>query len=91
LEPARVRNHGHIVLEDLYHKKVRIPNRFKELIWKENRVEMRIQIVVDVVPISVALVPSLLHQNHIGVAYARTSNFKMEPLRFVPLYSVAMP
>ncbi len=79
------------MLEDLYHKKVRIPNRFKELIWKENRVEMRIQIVVDVVPISVALVPSLLHQNHIGVAYARTSNFKMEPLRFVPLYSVAMP
>jgi hypothetical protein len=47
--------------------------------------------VVDVVPIFVAPIPSLLHQNNVGVIYARPSNFKMELLRFVPLYFVAMP
>ncbi len=47
--------------------------------------------MVDVVPMSIALVPSLLHQNHIGVTYVGTSNFIMELIIFVPLYSVAMP
>jgi len=28
-EPARAKDHGDFELEDLYHKKVRIPNRFK--------------------------------------------------------------
>jgi hypothetical protein len=35
---------------------------------------MKVQ--TDVVPISVALVPSLLHQNHIGITYIGTSNSK---------------
>jgi hypothetical protein len=30
---------------------------------------MRAQTMVDVVPISVALIPSLLHQNNIGITY----------------------
>jgi hypothetical protein len=52
--------------------------------------EMRAQIVAVVVPIFVAPVPSLLHQNNIGVTYAGTSIFKMELIRSVPLYSMAM-
>jgi hypothetical protein len=52
---------------------------------------MKTQIVVEVIPIFVAPIPSLLHQNNIGITYARTSNFKMELVRFVPLYFVAMP
>jgi len=54
-------------------------------------VEMKVQIVANVVLVFVAHVPSLLHQNHIGVTYVRTSNFRMELVRFVPLYYVAMP
>ncbi len=46
--------------------------------------------MVDVIPISVALTQSLLHNNNIGVTYIGTSNFKMEPVRFVPLYSTIM-
>ncbi len=53
--------------------------------------EMRVQTMADVVFIYVAHVPSLLHQNNIGVTYAKTSNFRMELIRFVPLYFVAMP
>jgi hypothetical protein len=52
---------------------------------------MKTQIMADVVPISVALIPSLLHQNNIGVTYARISNFIMEPIRSMPLYFVTMP
>jgi hypothetical protein len=52
---------------------------------------MRVQIVVDVVPIYIAHVPNLLHQKNVGVTYARTSNFRMELVRSVPLYCVAMP
>ncbi len=51
---------------------------------------MRAQIVADVVPIFIAFVLSLLHQNHIGITYAKTSNFRMEPIRSMPLYSMAM-
>jgi hypothetical protein len=47
--------------------------------------------MVDVVPIFVALTPSLLHHNNVGVTYAGTSNFRMEQVRFVPLYFVVMP
>jgi len=47
--------------------------------------------VVDVLPIFVTPIPSMLHQNNIGVTYAWTSNFKMEQVRSMPLYSVAMP
>jgi hypothetical protein len=28
--PARAKNHGYIELKDLYHDKVKIPNRLKE-------------------------------------------------------------
>jgi hypothetical protein len=30
LEPTRTKNHGYIKLEDLYHDRVRIPNRLRE-------------------------------------------------------------
>jgi hypothetical protein len=42
------------------------------------KVEMRAQIIVDGVPISITLVPNLLHHNNVGVTYARISKFKME-------------
>jgi hypothetical protein len=47
--------------------------------------------MVDVVPIYVAPTPSLLHHNNVGVVYAGTSNLNMELVRFIPLYSMAMP
>jgi hypothetical protein len=53
--------------------------------------EMRVRIVANVIPISVAHVPTLLRRNHIGVTYARTSNFKMEPISSMPLYFMVMP
>jgi hypothetical protein len=48
------------------------------------------QIVANVVPIFVTLALSLLHHKNIRITDARTSNLKMEPIRFVPLYFVAM-
>jgi hypothetical protein len=45
----------------------------------------------DVVPIFVALAPNLFHHNNVGVTYVRTSNFRMEAIRFIPLYFMAMP
>ncbi len=53
--------------------------------------EMKAQIMANVVPIFVAPIPSIVHQNNIGATYAGPSHFKMEPIKFVPLYSVAMP
>jgi hypothetical protein len=47
--------------------------------------------MADIVPIFATLVPNLFHHNNVGITYAGTSNFKMEPLRSVPLYSMAMP
>jgi hypothetical protein len=47
--------------------------------------------MANVVPIFVALIPTLLHENNIGTTYAGTSNFKMEPIRSMPLYYVGMP
>jgi hypothetical protein len=52
---------------------------------------MRTQIRLDVVPIFVAPIQSLLQQSNIGVTYVGTSNFIMEPITYVPLYSMAMP
>ncbi len=52
---------------------------------------MRTQTRVDVVPIFVAPIQSLLQQSNIGVTYVGTSNFRMEPITYVPLYSMAMP
>jgi len=52
--------------------------------------EMRAQIVVHVVLIFVTHVSNLLHHNNVGVTYLRTSNLRMEPIRSIPLYSMAM-
>jgi hypothetical protein len=87
LKLAKVGNHGHIYPNGLYHEKV--PDRLREQILKQNIEEMRAQTLVDVTLIFVAPIRNLLHQNHIGVAYA--SNFRMELVRSVPLYFVAMP
>ncbi len=46
--------------------------------------------MVDVIPISTILAPNLLHHNNVGVSYVGTFNFKMELIKFVPLYFVAM-
>jgi len=54
-------------------------------------VEMRVQTMANVVPISIALTQGLLHNNNIGITYTRISNFEMEPIGFIPLYFVAMP
>jgi hypothetical protein len=51
---------------------------------------MRVQIVLDVVPIFVTPTTNLLHHNNVGITYVGTSNFRMEPIRSVPLYFVAM-
>jgi hypothetical protein len=88
---ARVGNHGHVEPKDLYHEKVKILDRLKEHIWKENIVEMGAQTVANVVLIFVAPIPSLSHQNNIRITYAGTSNLIMEPVRSVPLYYVVMP
>ncbi len=47
--------------------------------------------MANVVPIFIALVPNILHQNNIGITYAGTSNFRMEQVKYVPLYTMAMP
>ncbi len=47
--------------------------------------------MANVVPIFVAPLPTLLHQNNIKVTYVGPPNFRMEPIRFVPLYFVVMP
>jgi hypothetical protein len=47
--------------------------------------------MVDVVPISITPAPNLLHHNNVGVVYVGTSNFRMEPIRYVPLYFMVMP
>jgi hypothetical protein len=52
---------------------------------------MKAQIKVDVIPISVAPIQSLLQQNNIGVTYVGTSNFRMELVKSMPLYFMAMP
>jgi hypothetical protein len=46
--------------------------------------------MADVVHIYVSPTPNLLHHNNIGITYVGISNFKIEPIRFVPLYYMAM-
>ncbi len=53
--------------------------------------EIKVRIVVDVVQISIALLPNLLHHNNVGITYAKEINFIVEPVRSIPLYFVAMP
>ncbi len=40
--------------------------------------------------IFIDLAPNLFHHNNVGVTYAGTSNFKVEPVRSIPLYFMAM-
>jgi hypothetical protein len=46
--------------------------------------------MIDIVLIFVALAPNMLHHNNIGITCAGASNFRMEPVRSIPLYYVAM-
>jgi hypothetical protein len=52
--------------------------------------EMKAKIVVDVIFVFVALTPSLLHHNDVRVTYPTIFYLRMELVRFVPLYFVAM-
>jgi hypothetical protein len=52
---------------------------------------MKAQIVADLAPISITPTPNLFHHNNVGVTYVGTSNLRMEPIRSIPLYYVAMP
>ncbi len=52
---------------------------------------MRTQTMADVVLIFIGLVPNMLHHNNVRVTYVGTSNFRVEPIRSIPLYYVAMP
>ncbi len=86
LKLAELEDNGDFELKDLYHEKVKIPNRPKEQIWKNNRMEMRAQSMANIVPIFVTFAPKLFHHNNVRGTYARTSNFKVEPIRSIPLY-----
>jgi hypothetical protein len=89
-KPIKAKDHGDFELEDLYHEKVKIINRPREQIWRNNKVEMKAQTVANIIPISITLAPNLFHHNNIGGTCAKTSNFKVEPIRSIPLYYVAM-
>ncbi len=43
-----------------------------------------------VVLIFITLAPNMFHHNNVGVTYVKTSNFKVEPVKSIPLYYVAM-
>ncbi len=90
-KPIRVENHGYSELEELYHERIRIPNRVRKQIWRNNRVEMKIETVVDVILVFLAPTPSLLHHNDVGVTYLTIFLLGMERVRSVPLYFVVMP
>ncbi len=40
-KPAKVKDHGDLEPKDLYHERVKILNKFREQIWKNNKVEMK--------------------------------------------------
>ncbi len=46
--------------------------------------------MANVIPISIPPISNMLHHNNVGVIYLRTSNFRMEPIKSIPLYYVAM-
>jgi len=52
---------------------------------------MRAQTIVNVASISIALASNMFHHNNVGITYVGTSNFRVEPLKSIPLYYVAMP
>jgi hypothetical protein len=47
---------------------------------------MRAQSMANIIPISVTHAPNLFHHNNLKSIYARTSNFKVEAIRSIPLY-----
>jgi hypothetical protein len=69
-EPIKVGNHGHIELKGLYHERVKILDRLRKQIWRQNKMEMKVQTMADVILVFIAPILSLLHQNHIGITYA---------------------
>jgi hypothetical protein len=53
--------------------------------------EMKAQTLLNVALIFVVLASNMFHHNNVGITYLGTSNFKVEPVRSIPLYFVAMP
>jgi hypothetical protein len=47
--------------------------------------------MANVIPIFVAPTSSLLHHNDVRVTYPTIFNLRMEPIRSIPLHSMAMP
>jgi hypothetical protein len=43
---------------------------------------MRAWTMTNVIHISIVLAPILLHHNNVGVTYPKTSNLRMEPVKF---------
>jgi hypothetical protein len=46
--------------------------------------------MADVILVFIAPTPSLLHHNNVGITYPGSSNLRMELVRSIPLYSMAM-
>jgi hypothetical protein len=46
--------------------------------------------MANIVPIFVALAPNMLHHNNVRITYVGASNFRMEPVKSIPLYFVVM-
>jgi hypothetical protein len=46
--------------------------------------------MANVIPISIAPTPSLLHHDDVGIIYPTISNLRMEPIRSILLYFMAM-
>ncbi len=42
LEPTKLEDHGYVKLKDLYYERVRILDRCREHIWKDNKMEMKV-------------------------------------------------
>jgi hypothetical protein len=53
--------------------------------------EMKARIITNVEHVSIVLTPNLLHHNNVEVIYPGISKLRMEPIRSVKIYFVAMP
>jgi hypothetical protein len=47
--------------------------------------------MANVIPIFVAPTPSLLHHDDVGIIYPTIFNLRMEPIKSILLYFMAMP
>ncbi len=74
-KPSKGKDHGDFEPKGLYHERSKIPNRLRKQMWRNNKVEMRAQNIVDVVPNFVTFAPSLFHHNNVGVTYERNFQF----------------